>query len=643
MAPPLAGPAAGAASAPPQPPPGLQMHVTRPVFQQDELERTFGFGKKPRQPGRWRLREVLRARVPAVSWLASYQWRRDLPGDLVAGATVSIMHVPQGMAYALLGGVPPITGIHMAFYPVLVYALLGTSRHISVGTFAVVCLMTGSSVAAHADKYDSLEVASAVSFLVGCYLLIMAALRLGALSNLLSDPLVSGFSAGAAFHAFSSQLKDVIGVQLPGRRGAFNVPLAFYDLALAVPRTNLTALAVSAVAITVLSVNNEVVKVGARDEARITAACGVTLKPWVGKRCSLPIPIELVVVVVASLVGALTPLFDDVRNIGDIPTGLQVPRLPPLELLPLVAVDALTVAVVAYVIALSLALLFAGRGGYEVDANQELLALGAASLVGSLFACIPVSASPSRSSLQVSVGGRTQLASVVSCCGLLVVLLWAGPFFETLPRCVLASIILVALKPMLQQIADVVRFWRLSRLDGALWLLTFLTVVLVDLDVGLGTGVAASLAVLFAHAASPYTCALQPLPATNIYVDTRRYANTVPIRGVQILQFNGVLNFASQGHLKAAVRRLVPASDAVTHTLILDLGGVARVDPAGVGTLRGLQRALAVRGVSLLLAAANARVLAALRRCCGLLDAVALVAFPTVHDAVVHAETVTMS
>lgn len=113
---------------------------------------------------------------------------------------------------------------------------------------------------------------------------------------------------------------------------------------------------------------------------------------------------------------------------------------------------ALTVAVVAYVIAMSLALLFAARERYEVDGNQELLALGAASLFGSLFACIPVSASPSRSSLQMAVGGRTQLASVFSCLGLLVVLLWAGPFFEPLPRCVLASVILVALKPMLMQV-----------------------------------------------------------------------------------------------------------------------------------------------------------------------------------------------
>ncbi|XP_034237577.1 solute carrier family 26 member 10-like [Thrips palmi] len=483
----------------------LELRVQRPVFQQEDINRTFGYGKQPKEGGgrRWSAAAAKRAvlaRVPALGWLSAYDWRGDLPGDLVAGATVAVMHVPQ--------------------------------------------------------------VASAVSFMVGCYMLVMSFFRLGALSNLLSDPLVSGFSAGAAFHAFTSQLKDVLGVKLPRRRGAFNVPLAYYDLALAVPRTNLSALAVSAVALAVLAVNNEVIK------------------PWASKRCSLPIPIELVVVVAASLVGAHTDLFAGLRSIGPIPTGIQVPKLPPLELLPLVALDALTVAVVAYVIAMSLALLFASRERYEVDANQELAALGAASLFGSLFSCIPVTASPSRSSLQLSVGGRTQLASIVSCAGLLVVLLWAGPFFEPMPRCVLASIILVALKPMLVQWGDVVKFWRLSRVDGALWLLTFLVAVLVDLDMALAAGGASSVVILLLQSATPYTCTLQPLPGTDIYVDTRRYANTVALKGVQILQFCGVLNFASQGHLKAAVRRLVPASDSTTLHVVLDVAAVTRIDPS---------------------------------------------------------------
>ncbi|KAJ1523977.1 hypothetical protein ONE63_010523 [Megalurothrips usitatus] len=614
---------------PPGPPgpPGLELRVQRPVFQQEDLNRTFGYGKQPRPAGgrRWRscgaLRALLLSRLPALAWLSAYDWRRDLPGDLVAGATVAVMHVPQGMAYAMLGGVPPITGIHMAFYPVLLYALLGTSRHISVGTFAVVCLMTGTAVNAH-DQYPPLEVAAAVSFMAGCYLIAMSVFRLGVLSNLLSDPLVSGFSVGAAFHAFTSQLKDVLGVSLPGRRGAFNVPLTYYDLARAVPDASLVALAVSTVSMTVLAVNNEVVK------------------PWAARRCSLPVPIELVVVVLASLVGALTDVFGGLRTVGDIPTGLQAPKLPPLELLPQVAVEALTVAVVAYVIAMSLSLLFASREGYEVDGNQELLALGAASLAGSLFSCIPVSASPSRSSLQHSVGGRTQLASVVSCAGLLAVLLWAGPFFEPLPRCVLAAVILVALKPMLAQARDVVRFWRLSRLDGALWALTFLLVVLVDLDVGLAAAVAASVVILFAQSATPYTCRLQPLSGTDIYVDTKRYANTAPLSGIQVSP--------SGGYLKAAVRALLPAAawtgDAAeplaTHAVVLDLAGVTRVDPAGVAALRALRQDLAARGVALLLAAANSRVVAALRRCCGVLDAVALPAFPTTHDAVLYAERI---
>ncbi|KAE8750616.1 hypothetical protein FOCC_FOCC002596 [Frankliniella occidentalis] len=620
-----------------------------------------------------RAAETVRGVLPIVEWLGRYKWREDLVGDLVSGFTVAVMHIPQGLAYALLGNVPPVVGLYMAFFPVLVYCLFGTSRHVSMGTFAVICLMTGHVVTAHTTPGLSpgplgnataapdtplpspIEVASAVALMVGAAQMLMWALRLGVLSALLSEALVSGFTTAAAIHVLTSQIKDLLGLALPAApTGPFKIIMQWVDICTHIGTANVAAVIVSLVTMLLLTANNE------------------ALKPWLSRRCPLPVPVELLVVIAGTLLSmgpgaplasyALTPL-------GHIPTGLPAPAVPRPALLWAVAIESIPIAVVAYTIAMSLALIFATKNGYEVRPNQELLAQGASNLVGSLFSCMPVTASLSRSAVQEAAGCRTQLTSLVSCSLLTVVLLWAGPFFEPLPRCVLAAIIVVALRSMLLQVRSAPGYVRSSRWDGAVWVVTFLAVVLVDIDVGLGVGAALSLVSLVCQGVRPVCHLLAPLPGTDLYVDPALYGAAQRVPGLVIFRYAGVINFATRSAFRDNLYRLVglvpekelarqgkvqqgqlrdaPASStanfveemkrqepAELHAVVLDMSGVVRVDAEGVRSLLSVAAEYGRINVSVCLAAPSDVVLRSIVRSGPAPDRDRLRVFPSVHDAV---------
>lgn len=325
------------------------------------------------------------------------------------------------MAYGLLAGVDPIVGLYMAFFPTLIYFLFGTSRHVSMGTFAVISLMTSKIVATYSDPnhtdvlnatllnsadmeptyhYTPFQVATAVTMMTGFFQLIMCFLQLGALSSLLSEPLVNGFTTAAAVHVMVSQLKDLLGVKVPRHKGAFKVLLSLRDIfnQLMSGGININAVYVSVAGLIFMVLMNEF------------------LKPWASKRCKFPIPSELMAVVGFTLISYYLKLGTvyAVREVGQIPTGLPKPEMPPLALLKLVAVDSIAVTIVSYSIVMSMALIFARKDQYGVRANQELLAMGLANIVGSFFSCIPIACSLSRSLIQYQAGGKTQLASVVS-------------------------------------------------------------------------------------------------------------------------------------------------------------------------------------------------------------------------------------
>ncbi|PNJ44530.1 SLC26A10 isoform 5 [Pongo abelii] len=396
--------------------------------------------------GAWRL---LLARLPALHWLPYYRWRAWLLGDAVAGVTVGIVHVPQGMTFALLASVPPVFGLYTSFFPVLIYSLLGTGRHLSTGTFAILSLMTGSAVerlvseplvgnlsGIEKEQLDAqrVGVAAAVAFGSGALMLGMFVLQLGVLSTFLSEPVVKALTSGAALHVLVSQLPSLLGLSLPRQIGCFSLFKTLAAVLTALPRSSPAELTISALSLALLVPVKEL-NVRFRD------------------RLPVPIPGEVVLVLLASVL-CFTSSLDTryhVQIVGLLPGGFPQPLLPNVAELPRILADSLPIALVTFAVSASLASIYADKYSYTIDSNQELLAHGASNLISSLFSCFPNSATLATTSLLVDAGGKTQLAGLFSCIVVLSVLLWLGPFFYYLPKAVLACINISSMRQMFCQ------------------------------------------------------------------------------------------------------------------------------------------------------------------------------------------------
>ncbi|XP_041785260.1 solute carrier family 26 member 10-like [Anopheles merus] len=630
-----------------------QVTVSRPLYQQHQLNDAYQYRKPKRALQRelkTRMRKVdakscCSTVFPLITWLPEYSWGKDLVRDLISGCTVAVMHIPQGIGYALLANVPPIVGIYMAFFPVLVYFLFGTSRHNSMGTFAVVSIMVGKTVLAYTGTSEpgepprtALEVATAVCFVVGIMQLIMCVCRLGVISFLLSDTLVSGFTTGAAIHVVTSQIKDLLGLTLPSVGSMFEIVKTYIEIFKQIVNVNWAAIIISTITIVVLVFNNEI------------------LKPRVAKRSVIPIPIELIAVIAGTLLSRYLYLQDkySIKTIGTIPTGLPAPTLPDFSLMPSILIDSFPVAMVGYTVSVSMALIFAKKENYEIGFNQELFAMGTGNVFASFFSCFPFAASLSRSSIQYSVGGRTQIASVISCGLLAIVLLWVGPFFEPLPRCVLAGIIVVSLKGLLMQVTQLKSFWRQSWIDGMVWILTFLSVVLLAIDIGLLVGIVLSICCIFFRALKPYTCLLGNVPNTDIYLDVNRYDGLIQHTGIKLFHYCGALNFASRAAFKTTVcetlginlteeikRRKDPdwkpsMEQSSCRVLVLDFTSLSSIDPSAVGTFKAMVREFEELDIQIVLAGCQPPVFEVMLKCglVGDIEKPYCRLFTSVHDAV---------
>ncbi|CAG0886428.1 unnamed protein product [Darwinula stevensoni] len=439
------------------------------------------------------------------------------------------MHIPQGMAYAMLANIPPVYGIYMAFFPVLTYVIMGTSRHASMGSFAVVCLMTGKVVGLYQHKLDELD---------------PEYLKLNATSSAMDDVNVHhAVQIAAAVGLTVGFFQILMGIVQMGNLTVFlSDTLTYIDFFPMIMRSNAAALIVAGITMFALALNNDL------------------LKPCLAKKCPFPVPIELICVVIGTAASYGVDLHHNynITTVGYLPTGLPSPEVPPLWLMGEVdfMIQCLVIAIVGYATSISMAKLLARKAGYRVDPNQDLLAQGVGNAFGAMFGCPPFAASLSRSLIQHNVGGKTQVANVVSCALLLIILLFLAPLFTTLPKAVLAGIILVSLKGMFYQVADLKKAWRVSKLDAFVWVMTFLSVILIDIDYGLAIGVASSLLTLIWRNQRAYACILGQISDTGIYVDVRRFDLAKEEEGIKILHYGAGIHFGNREAFKQQLFKL---------------------------------------------------------------------------------------
>ncbi|XP_028012181.2 solute carrier family 26 member 10 [Eptesicus fuscus] len=598
-------------------------------------------------PGAWRL---LLARLPPLRWLPEYRWRAWLLGDAVAGVTVGVVHVPQGMAFALLTSVPPVFGLYTSFFPILIYTLLGTGRHLSTGTFAVLSLMTGSAVerlvpeplegnlsGIEREQLDAQRVgaAAALAFGSGALMLGMFALQLGVLSTLLSEPVVKALTSGAALHVLVSQLPSLVGLRLPRQIGCFALFKTLAAVLTALPQSSPAELTISALSLALLVPVKEL-NVRFRD------------------RLPTPIPGEIVMVLLASVLCFASSLDTryDVQIVGLLPGGFPQPLLPNLSELPRILGDSLPIALVTFAVSASLASIYADKYSYTVDSNQELLAHGASNLISSLFSCFPNSATLATTSLLVDAGGNTQLAGLFSCMVVLSVLLWLGPFFYYLPKAVLACINISSMRQMFFQMQELPQLWRISRMDFAVWMVTWVSVVTLSVDLGLAIGVVFSMMTVVCRTQRVQCVALGLAEGTELYRPLKESHKLLQVPGLCILSYPTPLYFGTRGqfrhhlewHLGLGRGKETPkiegppdAGAEPVRVVVLDCGGVTFADAAGAREVVQLASRCQDAGIHLLLAQCNASVLRTLTQA-GLLDRVTPEQlFVSVQDAAAHA------
>ncbi|CAL8358189.1 unnamed protein product [Merluccius merluccius] len=628
---------------------------------------------------RVKARAALLGFLPILKWLPRYQLRDWILGDVMSGVIVGILLVPQSIAYSLLAGQDPIYGLYTSFFSSIIYAFLGTSRHISVGIFGVLCLLVGqvvdrelaaagylsdtvvgggiigggndtgaallgaqgnSSLGPACDKSCyAIMVGATVTFTAGVYQVLMGLLQVGFVSVYLSDSLLSGFATGASLTILTSQLKHLLGLRVPRPQGWFTLLKTWYGLLANLASTNVCDLLTSLVCLLVLLPSKEL---NDRFKARLKA----------------PIPFELFVVVIATLASHFGRFNAEYGSgvAGAIPTGFLPPQLPAWWLVPNVAVDAFSIAVVGFAITVSLSEMFAKKHGYAVDANQEMYAIGFCNILPSFFRCFATSAALTKTLVKESTGCQSQVSGLVTALVLLLVLLLIAPLFYSLQKCVLAVIIVVNLRGALRKFADVPRMWLANRVDACIWLVTMATSALVNTELGLLVGVLVSAFCVLGRTQRAQAVALGRAKDGPLYEELAAYDGLRAPSGVAVLRYQAPVYYANQSLFKRSLYRAVgldpvkekacrrklekrrkqeredaaaakeeeeeaaAATAAATaaaggvHSVVLDCSAVLFLDTAGVGALKEVRKDYQELGVRVLLARCSAAVLDTLAR-----------------------------
>ncbi len=492
-----------------------------------------------------------------------------LRDDVTAGLTIAAMLVPQAMAYAMLAGLPPVMGLYASTLPLVAYALFGSSRHLAVGPVAMISLLvfTACSMLAPPGSAEYIATVLLLTLLVGVLQFGAGLLRLGFLVNFFSHAVIGGFTSAAAIVIALSQMKHLLGVKLGTEQNVFKL---LAQLARYAGQTNLATLTLGVVSIAGLYVLKK--RYPRLPSAILFVVCG-TLLAYAG---------------LAKL---------GVATVGDVPRGLPAFVVPTADLASVrrLLPTALVIFFVGYMESISVAKYVAARSGYKVNPDRELLGLGAANLVSSLFSGYPVTGGFSRTAVMVQAGARTQRAAVLAAAVILLTLLALTPLFHYLPNAVLAAVIVVAVAGLVDY-KEAIRLFKMKRADGLTFLLTFVCTLTIGIDQGLLIGLAFSLGLFIWRSSHPHTAELGYVESEGIFRNLRRYPQAKTYPGVLILRPDASLYFANMKFLEDLLARDIAARPD-TKWVLIDLSGVNDIDAVSVDALGRLMDAYEHSGI----------------------------------------------
>ncbi len=511
---------------------------------------------------------------PLAASLKNYG-KKDFLADLNAGLTIGVLLIPQGMAYAVLAGMPPIYGLYAGLIPPLIYALFGSSPHLSVGPVAIssILILAGVSRIAEvgSDYYISLVITTGL--VIGILQVAMSVLKMGFFVNFISYPVISGFTSAAAIIIIITQLNDIVGIEIPRFAHFYNTLIYVLKN---IQHTHIITLLIF-----------------------ISSTGAIVLI----RRVSRFLPSALFVMALATLICWLLNLDQHgVAIIGSIPAGLPEWIWPEfridhiLNLMPTI----LTLLVIGIVGSMSMAKAIEIKHRYyEVKPDQELLGLGMAKILGSFFQALPTDGSFSRSSICSESGGRTTMSSIISAGLVAISLLYFTSLLYFLPLAVLSAVIVVSVIGLIdyQQAAYL---WRTHRTDFLMMLITFVITLSVGITEGVAGGVFLSIFIMLYRSTHPSVVELGRIEGTTRYRNLDRYEEALGSDNIVIVRFDEQLYFANASFFKDSIRKVVRThKKGKVKYLILDSSNIHSIDSTGIRVLKEVERELDHQGITL--------------------------------------------
>ena len=498
--------------------------------------------------------------IPIVDWLPNYQ-KSLFKGDLIAGITVGIILIPQGIAYALIAGLPPIYGLYCALVPQVMYAIFGSSRQVAIGPVAMDSLIvaTGVSTLALAGSDSYIEIAILLALMVGTIQFVLGIFSLGFIVNFLSRPVITGFTSAVALIIGINQFRNLLGVDFIQ---SDQIHELLVDIWMQIYLYNLPTTIIGLIAVSIIFILRKIDK--KIPSALIVVVLGILIMKFFGKNLT------------------------EVSIVKNIPSGLPSFGIPTIdleqirELFPI----ALTLVMVGYLETISIGKsLEAKQDVYKIRPNQELIALGLSNIFGSFFKAYPSASSFSRSAINQESGAKTGMAALISVVMVMITLLFLTPLFYFLPKSILAAIIIVAVFALVN-IKEAAFLWRANNLDFWLLISTFIATLFFGIEYGITVGVGLSLVVLIFRTSRPYVVELGKVPDANFYRNKERFEEVIIEDDILVFRFDAQLFYANSSYFRDKMDEMADKKGKALKLIVLDSESINRTDSTGVEMLK---------------------------------------------------------